>query len=513
MKRNVPRRGLLVALMLALVAATVLAAAAGARNAFGTKTSPPAFTNFELAGTPPNPAGTVCPGSAACTNGAAEPAIRATPDGTFFGASENGLGGGTLAWASTDGGRHYYSSPSPNDVSVGSTSTGSEAGLEPGGGDTDVATATAKNAQGNYNAYVVSLTLANIDVSTSSDNGKTYTLNPVTSLPIDDRPWVAATGASKVCVSYLTAPGVLLPQAGLHVQCSLDAGKTFPQVSNAYDTSQVGLGASNASRTGNLSFDPSNPSYLYQIFAYAPVADAADPNALLHAVGIAVSSDGGLTWHDYNIVVNPNADTRHYDNQFPNVTVDKAGNVYAFYSDDRNTFYSYSTDHGQTWHGPIQVNPSGETAIFPWATAGDAGKVDVVYYKTPWVSTDQANPTPAESAPATAQWTVGFAQNLSAATGGSTFSETTASPTVHLGSVCQGGAACTGNRDLYDDFGVAASPITGLASIIYSDDQYTNDANNPARSGCTVAQSNSPSCDHTSIATQTAGPVIFSSKK
>ena len=489
-----------------LVVTLLVAVSAGAR------TSRPAFVNFELAGTPPAPPATVCPGSAGCSNGAAEPAIRATPDGKYFGSSENGLGAGTLAWVSKDGGLHYASSPSPNDVSAASTSTGNEAGLEPGGGDTDVAVATAKNALGNYNAYVVSLTLANIDVSTSADNGKSYSLNPVTSLPIDDRPWAAATGASKVCVSYLTAPGVLLPQAGLHVQCSLDAGKTFPQVANAYDTSPVGLGASNSSRTGNLTFDPSNPNIMYQIFAYAPLADASDPNALLHAVGIAASTDGGITWHDYNIYVNPNADTRHYDNQFPNVTVDRAGNVYAFYSDDRNTYYSYSTDHGQTWNGPTQVNPAGETAIFPWASAGDAGKVDVVYYKTPWVSTDAANPTPAESAPPTAAWTVGFAQNLTA-TEGSKFAETTASPTVHFGSVCQGGAACTGNRDLYDDFGVAASPTTGRASIIYSDDQYTNDANDPPRAGCTPAQSNSPTCDHTSIATQTAGPAIFSATK
>jgi hypothetical protein len=495
----------------AIVAVGVLAVA-GSSSA-GKPAPATTFSNFELAGTPPNPAGTSCPGSALCTNGAAEPAIRATPDGQFFGSSENGLGGGTLAWRSSSNGLGYTSLTSPNDASAGGTSTGQESGLEPGGGDTDVAVATAKNAAGFYNVYVASLTLANVDVSTSRDNGQTFTLNPVTALPIDDREWAAATGSSKVCISYLTAPGILLPQAGLHVQCSTDSGTTFPQVANAYDTSQVGLGATNGSRTGNLTFDPSNPNYLYQVFAYATVADASDPNALLHAVGIAASSDGGVTWHDYNIYVNPAADTVHYDNQFPNVTVDKAGNVYAFYSDDRNTYYSYSTDHGQTWHGPTRVNPAGETAIFPWASAGDAGKVDVVYYKTPWVSTDQTNPTPAESTPATSPWTVGFAQNLTAATAGSPFTETTASPTVHFGSVCQGGAACTGNRDLFDDFGVAASPTTGLASIIYSDDQYTNDANNPPRAGCDASQNNMPTCDHTSIATQTAGQTIFAPAK
>jgi hypothetical protein len=64
---------------------------------------------------------------------------------------------------------------------------------------------------------------------------------------------------------------------------------------------------------------------------------------------------------------------------------------------------------------------------------------------------------------------------------------------------------CTGNRDLYDDFGVAASPLTGMASIVYSDDQY--DPSQPTT--CTQSQSNSASCDHTEIATQTSGSGIF----
>ncbi|MDX6471152.1 MAG: hypothetical protein QOF75_2955, partial [Gaiellaceae bacterium] len=108
MNRTTQRRRLGVVVLMALATASALAAAAGAGNGVLAKTAVPAFTNFELAGTPPNPPGTVCPGSPACSNGAAEPAIRATPDGKFFGASENGLGGGTLAWASTDGGNHYY---------------------------------------------------------------------------------------------------------------------------------------------------------------------------------------------------------------------------------------------------------------------------------------------------------------------------------------------------------------------------------------------------------------------
>ena len=87
----------------------------------------------------------------------------------------------------------------------------------------------------------------------------------------------------------------------------------------------------------------------------------------------------------------------------------------------------------------------------------------------------------------------------------------TASPTNHFGGVCESGVTCTGNRDLFDDFGVAASPTTGLASIIYSDDQYHPNA--PNTSGCDTTTSNSSSCDHTAISTQTSGTGIFTIKK
>src|SRR6266403_5975196 len=67
------------------------------------------FTRFGLGSAP----GTVCPGSSSCTNGAAEPAIRADNEGTFYASSENGTGGGTDAWKSSDGGLHYTPLPYP----------------------------------------------------------------------------------------------------------------------------------------------------------------------------------------------------------------------------------------------------------------------------------------------------------------------------------------------------------------------------------------------------------------
>ncbi len=490
------RRAPLLVLVSAALALVLLPTLAGAGSGGG-------FVTFGLAGLPGSPAGTVCPGSNACTNVSAEPAIRATNDGRFYASAENGLGGGTNAWRSTDGGRHYTLLACPN---CGSQTN--DTGFAPGGGDTDVAVAPVKNASGFYNVYVASLSLANVDVSTSTDGGATWSLNPVTTPETaDDREWIAADGVSKVCISYHNGP------QGITVGCSPNAGLTFTQWSPALDAAHTFQTSENS--IGNLAIDTAS-DIVYQTYsaittpaetACAPQLGVIEGTCDYHGVYMAVSTDGGLTFTDYPVYVNPDP-TVGYGHQFVNVSVDRAGNVYSVYTDDHHVYYSFSTDHGQTWKGPFRISKSG-TNIFPWSTAGDAGKLDVVYYKTPYYDGTSSPDT----YPISAAWTVGFAQNLNALKPGSSWTEQTATPVVHYGGVCESGIACTGNRDLYDDFGVAASPTTGLASIVYSDDQYRNDATNKPSSTCTPADTNTGNCDHTSIATQTSGSGIFSAKK
>jgi hypothetical protein len=79
---------------------------------------------------------------------------------------------------------------------------------------------------------------------------------------------------------------------------------------------------------------------------------------------------------------------------------------------------------------------------------------------------------------------------------------------THLSPTNRSVSAPPSRRILHDDFGVAANPVTGLASIVYSDDQYRNDPNNAPSAGCAASASNSPSCDHTATATQTSGKGI-----
>src|SRR5437016_9390209 len=50
---------------------------------------------------------------------------------------------------------------------------------------------------------ISSLSLANVTVSTSQDGGKTWSKNVLSAtIPGDDREWIAADQASKVCISY-----------------------------------------------------------------------------------------------------------------------------------------------------------------------------------------------------------------------------------------------------------------------------------------------------------------------
>jgi hypothetical protein len=500
-QRSTRRRAVPRSLLLALLGALALAGSSAMSVEAAKPASRAPFSTFSLSGTPPHAVGTVCPGAGAdCVNAAAEPAIRAAADGSFYATSENGLGGGTLAWKSTDAGLHYATLPSPNQ-----TSATEDTGFAPGGGDTDLAVATAPNASGRYNVYVASLSLANIDVSTSTDGGATWSLNPVTTPEtIDDREWISADGASKVCISYHNAP------QGITVGCSNDAGATFLQFAPALDAAHTFQTSENA--IGNLAIDPTSHT-IYQLYsaittaaetACAPQLGVVTGTCDYHGVYVAVSTDGGATFVDRPVYVNPDV-TVGYGHQFTNVSVDAAGNVYAFFTDNHNLWYSWSTDRAASWSAPRRVNSgSAATAIFPWSVGGSNGKVDVVYYATAYY--DGVN-TP-DNYPASARWYVYLAQNLAATSTKGKWTQTQATPLIHSGGVCESGVACTGNRDLYDDFGVAADPSTGLASIVYSDDQYRNDANNASGSSCTAADSNTASCDHTAIATQTSGTGI-----
>jgi hypothetical protein len=394
------------------------------------------------------------------------------------------------------------------------------------GSDTDIAVAPQKNTNSFYNVYVASLhsTLANIGVSTSTNGGAAWFDTAVSAtLPVDDREWVAADGQNRVCLSYHAygATNVIF----------VDCGDTNPATgailfnthSSAFDAQHAGIFAAYNNKIGNLAIDPHN-HLIYQVFSSVLDNSEILPCGLgcnFHTVWIAVSIDGGNKFNDY-VVYNDATKQSDYGHSFVNVSVDKAGNLYAVYSDDYNLYYSYSRTFGQTWTGPIKINQApSNTAIFPWSAAGNAGQLDVVWYGTSYTNGAQVptnfphcNGVPS-GACLNVPWYVYFSQNLNALTPGSTFTQVAASSRiVHYGDVCEQGAGCTGsqNRDLLDDFGIAASPTTGKAAIIYTSDRYLNTTSEPANTygsrHCTPSADNSIDCSHTDIAAQIGGSTV-----
>src|SRR5438876_7557565 len=167
---------------LMLLAPTVFQSA----SADGGSSKTPTFSYFVLAGNPFTAGasvGTTCPNTLrTCMNTEGEPQIRAAPDGSFYGSSENvfcvigGLCGGTFAYKSTDGGQHFTTLPLPNSASSG------RIGFSPAGGDTDIAVAPARNLNGSFNVYVASLTprppQATVYSSTRKDDVNPWHPNP-----------------------------------------------------------------------------------------------------------------------------------------------------------------------------------------------------------------------------------------------------------------------------------------------------------------------------------------------
>jgi len=504
------------------------------------------FTNYEVARSwNQSFAGVTCPNSGSnCWNFNAEPNIATAPDGTIYIVSENTafnhpseckdpvggtlasllyICGGTGAWKSTDHGEHFTTLTSPNVNFEGGTP------VTLWGGDTHVAVAPAKNLNGQYNVYVVSLEAAGsgligIGESTSQDGGATWSgptsvpfplVNPAAAPGVQDRPWVAAYGASTVCVESHT--GATIPG----VFCSTNAGLTFPQSAAAFDAAHSWLTAE-TSIPGVLRIDPNN-GYMYLPFSgVANVVEAAQDSDCgssplppcpigFHAMYVAVSTDGGLTFSDYPVYVNPST-TVNYGEQFTNLSVDSSGNLYEVFSDGVSLFYSYSTTHGQTWSQPYQVNQAPSAwAVMPWSTAGDAGKLDIVWYGTNGCG---AGVTDVDNCNAAATWQVFFAQNLNVFSNPSQFVQQAVTGTIHLGQVCLNGSGCQSYRGLFDDFGVTTDPISGLATIVYDNDMYTPaDSHNRPNPDCSgqYTPPNDPreqNCVHTNIAHQTSGQTI-----
>ena len=381
------------------------------------------------------------PGAPGCgTNQAGEPAVHVSRAGLVAVASENGLGNGSEFWSA------------PQTGGSGATACGLTYRGQPNafghlgasGGDVDVAIApVADPSTHHYRIYTASLNLASVNVATSNDDGKSWSQVPVVEgIPVDDREWIAAYGASTALLSYTD-----VLSGNIDVLRSDDGGQSFVEESQAITDN------STSSQIGNLVIDHRNPSpkaggfWAYQSY----VAQSSANSKNLDEAFLAVSKDGGASWVDRPIPCTRAFGGNGLDHNFPNVSVAPDGTLFYAVSNDKAVYVAMSKDHGTTWTCSPPVS-SASQAIFPWIVATSAGE-DLVYYGATGKGSAQT-------------WSVYFAQNLTeSVTGWSTKQVVT----VHKGPVCEQGISCNDGRQLFDDFGVDTDP-RGWAHIAYSHD-------------------------------------------
>jgi hypothetical protein len=338
--------------------------------------------------------------------------------------------------------------------------TDGEGSPDAGGGDIEIAVNGKAGATlaDPPNLSMVSLTLANITSAASADRGDTWTpANPAAAtVPLDDRQWINAFGEKTVYLYYRT----LATLTGLVLNKSIDGGVTYAAATTLVNP--LGL------TPGFIAVDP-NPNWDASVNIYLSAVSASqlvvyrcvDPTPAF----VNVPLINQITCTPSTVDA-----TMSHGHIFDPVAVDGAGNVYAAWSNNGDVFYAWSGNHGASWSPPVQVTDAAEKSMpsfnfFPWITAGDEGRIGIVWYGTFDATTNADDDS---------EWKAYYAYVGDA---------TAATPTVrwlpasdhyvHKGNVSQGGFDPNDtslNRNLIDFFQVGHDPRDGAAVIAYAAD-------------------------------------------
>ena len=173
-----------------------------------------------------------------------------------------------------------------------------------------------------------------------------------------------------------------------------------------------------------------------------------------------------------------NGGSEDISNVFPVLNVDRAGNLYAAWSQTQSTpgtsqtiFMATSTDKGQTWSSPKRVSAFTGTNIMPWIVAGDPGRAAIAWYR----SSVPSNPNSANS-----EWMIHMAQTLNAFDATPSFQTVQVSQNiVHRGEICTDGTLCDaqGRDRSFLEYPSIDIDSKGAAVIVYNDN--TNQSEGP----------------------------------
>ena len=310
-----------------------------------------------------------------------------------------------------------------------------------GGGDSE----TGVDSAGHL--YFADLTLANFSTARSDDQGATFTCSN-TGVPdaVVDRQWYAFDGdptnggsiylvndevahAPVSCGSTTNFGQNILvmyrsPVAGaLGATAGIEFGPAN-QISNPMGCGEGIMGNNEVSPVVTTLGQPDGRGGFATLTTPVKHIFVVHDDALLSSISVGrcfpvafgppvanVSDPSGLNCVDLPVASFPGFRTGA---NFPTLAIDKAGNLYAVWSQapidtngnvngDTVLKYAFSTDQGNTWSAPIQIDTSHSPVgtlhnnVFAWPVAGDDGRVDIVWYGTSGLS-DPNNSTCGQNA-------------------------------------------------------------------------------------------------------------------
>jgi hypothetical protein len=416
------------------------------------------------------------------------------------------------------------------------------------------------------------------DIDYTRDDGKTWqTANDIATLPspgagsnspfLVDRPWIGVYSPDtnyKHTVVYLEYHD-FVTSAVYIVTCSMSSGS--PQCGLPIPVSNLQTGCN--SIPGGVAVSPAGSAHPGRVYA---VWTTADPQtnatsgcnytqlAPFYALYVAWSDTPGNpgSWHQVPVYIGPHGSSENCPSTaavqgvstntcadmselFTPVAVDSAGNVYVGFIDYIDTidkhydvYLERSTDGGNTWDGktdgsgrPIMVSDAGGTHYTPNITAGNAGRVALIYYSTgyaakPYMSGDPCPTTvPPETScqgknqpePPSTQWVVHVAESTNADSGQPQFERVQASDAgtvVHYGDICNLGIYCdgssSGNRSLFENNTLFPDPSGNLIAAWGDQRLDPQGAQDAAQSD---AQSRQVAYDQIFATKQRSGAVLF----
>ncbi|HYT29851.1 MAG TPA: hypothetical protein VEN82_03670 [Actinomycetota bacterium] len=400
-----------------------------------------------------------------------EPDIRFAPDGTAYVSGPWGTGTQRSIWLrSVDGARTFrpmHDQPMTSATQSDTQITG------PGGGDTEISIDRSGKVYYGDLAALLTLKVATWDNSTRTMQTGVIA-NGDQGLNGFDRQWFAAWDPPTRPAGYTgPLPVNYLIYAEAVAGCCEAAGYSTDGINYTTPTKEYSIGSDGPlaidQQTGTVLQAVSTTGAADDVGVAVLTRDPSQPNnaALLNAQVV----------HIANLPSGTTSDTL-----FPVISMDRARNAYVAWvtrgngvsvDQDPNAWqvwYSYaSASSGWTsWSPPVQINRSpANTNVMPWAVAGSAGRLAVVYYGTDDTADDPSTQDAHQA------WNVyaNFVTNAASPTPSIQQVQVTRHPS-HYGTICLEGLGCiavTGNRNNADFFEVTVEPRTGALDVVYDD--------------------------------------------